>query len=251
MHAYAGEGLARGEKKASFMLRPGVTSLSRSSRQNQNLAGRSGSHQHRGATALRREQMSTRDGVRSWQRAMQDVVVGAVGSSRAAAACQHYNSNNANSAIAGMWGSPSGPRQSDISAQTMNSQPAPHTQLAPSGPQMQPGVLPGRRCCQAELCADAAGPVPQMSDASTTRHHKPRAGHHPDGAAELFARSTDYPQKQPSSPSPRLHANSRFWKRIKLADEAQKVQKMIDLKQHRVAAENDDDEDQITVRQGK
>ena len=33
--------------------------------------------------------------------------------------------------------------------------------------------------------------------------------------------------------------------------QAQKVQKMIDLKQQRVAAENDDDEDQITVRQGK
>ena len=182
---------------------------------------------------------------------MQDVVVGCGGVLAAAAAYQHYNSNNANSAIAGMWGEPQRSAPIGYSAQTMNSQAAPHTQLAPSGPQMQPGV-PGSQMLPGPSCAQMLpGPVPQMMPVRPGITNQP---------PQVII------QTVPQSFSPDqliIHKNSLqvkiqdstqiqdFGNVSKLADEAQKVQKMIDLKQQRVAAENDDDEDQITVRQGK
>ena len=169
----------------------------------------------------------------------------------AAAAYQHYNSNNANSAIAGMWGEPQRFAPIGYSAQTMNSQAAPHAQLATSGPQIQPGVL-GSQMLPGPSCAQMLpGPVPQM-----TMPVRPGITNQPPQVII---------QTVPQSFSPDqliIHKNSlqvkiqdstqiQDWGSVsKLADEARKVQKMIDLKQQRVAAENDDDEDQITVRRG-
>ena len=52
----------------------------------------------------------------------------------------------------------------------------------------------------------------------------------------------------PDASAAYLRLHNLVW--VKPKPVTAKVQKMIDLKQQRVAAENDDDEDQITVRRG-